>query len=192
MLATIVDAARAPAALAGRKVVVVDCDNTLWRGVVGEVGAEGVDFDAGHRALHAHARAAGRRRHAGRLCSKNEESDVWRVFETRAIFGLRREHIVGAAINWQPKSQNLRALASRLNLGLDSFVFIDDNPVECAEVRADCPEVLTLQWPQEPERAHPAPGPHLGARRGGRDRGRRAPHGDVPEELQRQELRDGR
>ena len=87
------------------------------------------------------------------LCSKNEEPDVWRVFETRPDLGLRREQVVAAMINWQPKSQNLRALAARLNLGLDSFVFIDDNPVECAEVRANCPEVLTLQWPQEPERA---------------------------------------
>ena len=73
------------------------------------------------------------------LCSKNEEPDVWRVFETRPDFGLRREHVVAAMINWLPKSQNLRTLAARLNLGLDSFVFLDDNPVECAEVRAGLP-----------------------------------------------------
>ena len=66
---------------------------------------------------------------------------------------LRREHVTAAMVNWLPKSQNLRTLASRLNLGIDSFIFIDDNPVECAEVRAGCPEVLTLQWPQQPERA---------------------------------------
>ena len=136
-----------------RKVVVVDCDNTLWRGVVGEVGAEGVEFDDGHRALHA---LLGRLAESGVLvclCSKNEEPDVWRVFETRADLRLKREQIVAGAINWLPKSQNIRGLAGRLNLGLDSFVFIDDNPVECAEVRAGCPEVLTIQWPQQAESA---------------------------------------
>ncbi len=136
-----------------RKVVVVDCDNTLWRGVVGEVGPEGVVFDEAHQALQATlVRLAG----SGVLvclCSKNEEADVWSVFDTRADFGLRREHVVASMINWQQKSENLRTLAARLNLGLDSFMFFDDNPVECAEVRARCPEVLTLQWPTEPEPA---------------------------------------
>ena len=63
-------------------------------------------------------------------------------------WGCARTSVVAATINWQPKSQNMRTLAARLNLGLDSFVFIDDNPVECAEVRAGCPEVLTIEWPQ--------------------------------------------
>jgi FkbH-like protein len=75
------------------------------------------------------------------------------VFESRTGLALRRESIVTAAVNWQPKSANLRAMAERLNLGLDSFVFIDDNPVECAEVRAACPEVLTLEWPQDAAQA---------------------------------------
>ena len=136
-----------------RKVVVVDADNTLWSGVVGEAGADGVAFDESHRALH---RTLVRLAQSGLLiaiCSKNEEDDVWEVFETRPDLELRREHIVAAEINWQSKSQNLRGLASRLNLGLDSFVFIDDNPVECAEVRAHCPEVLTLEWPRDPAAA---------------------------------------
>ncbi len=136
-----------------RKVVVVDCDNTLWRGVVGEVGAEGVAFDDGHVALH---QTLARLNASGvliALCSKNEESDVWRVFETRPDFGLSRDLIVAAMINWLPKSQNLKALAARLNLGLDSLIFIDDNPVECAEVRSACPEILTLEWPPDAERA---------------------------------------
>ncbi len=132
-----------------RKVVVVDCDNTLWGGVVGEAGAEGLELDEGHLALH---RTLTRLAESGVLvclCSKNEESDVWRVFETRPDLLLRREHVVAAMINWLPKSQNLRTLAERLNLGLDSFVFLDDNPVECAEVRSGCPEVLTIEWPRQ-------------------------------------------
>ena len=133
-----------------RKVVVADCDNTLWKGVVGEVGPEGLEFDESHLALHdtlARLSASGV---LVCLCSKNEEPDVWRVFESRSDMRLKREHVVAAMINWLPKSANLRTLAGRLNLGLDSFVFVDDNPVECAEVRAGCPEVLTIQWPQEP------------------------------------------
>jgi HAD superfamily phosphatase (TIGR01681 family) len=117
-----------------RKVVVVDCDNTLWRGVVGEVGPEGVAFDDAHIELH---RTLNRLTQNGVLvclCSKNEESDVWRVFETRADLQLPRERVVAATINWLPKSQNLRTLATRLNLGLDSFVFIDDNPALCSSM----------------------------------------------------------
>jgi FkbH-like protein len=136
-----------------RKVVVVDCDNTLWGGVVGEVGASGIVFDDGHRALHDTLTRLSESGVLIALCSKNEEADVWSVFESRTDFALRRECIVSAAINWQPKSANLRAMADRLNLGLDSFVFIDDNPVECAEVRAACPHVLTLEWPQDADAA---------------------------------------
>ena len=69
------------------------------------------------------------------------------VFDRRPDMVLKREHLVSWRINWQPKSQNIRALAQELNLGLDSFIFLDDNPVECAEVRAGCPEVLTLRLP---------------------------------------------
>lgn len=136
-----------------RKVIVVDCDNTLWRGVVGEVGPDGVAFDPPHLALHATLQDLVRSGVLLCLCSKNEESDVWEVFDTRPDFTLKRDAIVAAAINWLPKSQNIRTLAARLNLGLDSFIFLDDNPVECAEVRAGCPEVLTLQWPQDADDA---------------------------------------
>jgi FkbH-like protein len=135
------------------KVVVVDCDNTLWRGVVGEAGPDGVLFDEPHRALHTRLTELAATGVLVCLCSKNEEDDVWEVFETRPDFGLRRDQIVAAMINWKPKSENLRTLAARLNLGLDSFIFIDDNPVECAEVRANCPEVLTLQFPLDSDAA---------------------------------------
>ena len=65
---------------------------------------------------------------------------------------LRREHIVSSRINWRAKSENIRSLAAELQLGLDSFIFLDDSPVECAEVSANCPEVLTLQVPDVPDR----------------------------------------
>jgi epothilone polyketide synthase D len=140
--------------LAGpKKVVVVDCDNTLWRGVVGEVGAEGIEFGDEHRALHQELVRLTAGGMLVCLCSKNEEADVWSVFDSRADCILRREHVVAAKINWERKSDNIRSLAARLNLGLDSFVFIDDNPVECAEVRSACPEVLTIEWPVDGGRA---------------------------------------
>ncbi len=132
-----------------RKVVVVDCDNTLWAGVVGELGVEGIKFDLVHKELHATLTRLGKSGMLICLCSKNEEVDVWEVFESRKDFGLRRDQIVASMINWNPKSENIRLLASRLNVGIDSFIFIDDNPVECAEVRSGCPEVLVLEWPQE-------------------------------------------
>ncbi|MGB6307169.1 MAG: HAD-IIIC family phosphatase, partial [Steroidobacteraceae bacterium] len=85
------------------------------------------------------------------LASKNAERDVLEVFERRPDMALRLEHIIAHRVNWQPKSDNIRSLASELNLGLDSFVFLDDNPVECAQLRAALPQVVTLQLPPEGE-----------------------------------------
>ena len=132
---------------APHKVIVLDCDNTLWKGVVGEDGVMGIEIASGCKALQELMIA---QQQAGMLiclCSKNNEADVVEVFEKRPDMPLKREHIISWRINWMPKSENVLALASELNLGLDSFIFIDDNPVECAEVQASCPEVLTLQLP---------------------------------------------
>jgi FkbH-like protein len=65
---------------------------------------------------------------------------------------LRREHLAAWRVNWEQKADNLRALAAQLNLGLESFVFIDDNPLECAAVRAGCPDATVLQLPADPEK----------------------------------------
>jgi FkbH-like protein len=131
-----------------RKVIVLDCDNTLWSGACGEIGPTGVKIDEGRLFLQDFML---RQIDAGMIlcvCSKNEEEDVEAVFRLRKEMPLRREHFIGWRVNWNPKSHNLRSLAKELNLGLDSFIFLDDNPVECAEVRAHCPEVLTLQVPE--------------------------------------------
>jgi FkbH-like protein len=137
------------------KVIVLDCDNTLWRGVCGEGGPEAVTIDAGFLALQ---KFMIRQTQAGKvlaLCSKNVEQDVFDVFDRHAGMCLRREQLVAYRINWCPKSQNLIELARELNLGLDSFIFIDDNPVECAQVRAECPQVLTLQLPEDSTQIEP-------------------------------------
>ena len=83
------------------------------------------------------------------LCSKNNEEDVFEIFDKREDMILKREHLVSWKINWNLKSENLMALSHELNLGLDSFIFIDDNPVECGEVKINCPKVLTLQLPTD-------------------------------------------
>ena len=121
------------------KVFVVDCDNTLWGGVCGEVGAAGVALSEPYLALQ---NFLVKQQDAGvLLClnSKNEAGDVWDVFDSRADMVLKRERLLTSRINWQAKSNNLKSLAAELNLGLGSFVFLDDNPLECAEVRAHCP-----------------------------------------------------
>lgn len=131
------------------KVLALDCDNTLWRGVAAEEGAQGVSVDSPWRALQAFAAAQADAGMLLCLVSKNEPDDVFGVFEQNAGMLLTRDRIVAHRINWLSKSANLRALADELQLGLDSFIFIDDNPVECAEVQAACPEVLTLCLPQD-------------------------------------------
>ncbi len=133
------------------KVVALDCDHTLWSGVVGEDGPQGITLGPGMKALQhfiVEQQADGM---LVCLLSKNSEADVLDAFEARADFPLRREHLVSWRINWWPKSQGLAELAEELNLGLDSFVFLDDNPVECAEVQAAVPQVLTLRVPPDGE-----------------------------------------
>lgn len=130
------------------KVIVLDCDNTLWKGVCGEDGAMGIEIDPPRQALQEFMVAQYEAGMLICLCSKNSEADVIEVFQRRPEMRLRREHIISWRINWEFKSNNLKSLAQELNLGLDSFIFIDDNPVEGAEVQTNCPEVLTLVLPQ--------------------------------------------
>jgi FkbH-like protein len=132
------------------KVIVLDCDETLWRGICGEDGPEGIVLDAPRRALQEFML---RQRQAGMLLalsSKNNEADVLETFRRHPEMPLRLEHFVSWRINWEPKSVGLRALAEELGLGLDSFIFVDDLAKECAEVEAQCPEVLTLALPPDP------------------------------------------
>ena len=136
---------------APHKVIVLDCDQTLWGGVCGEDGPQGnLPRRCRRKALQEFMRA---QHAAGRLlavCSKNSEEDVREVFAQRLDMPLRHEHFATWRVNWSPKSENIKSMAKELNLGLDSFIFVDDNPVECAEVEANCPGVLTLQLPENP------------------------------------------
>jgi HAD superfamily phosphatase (TIGR01681 family) len=129
------------------KVIALDCDNTLWKGVVGEDGPTGIQLTDRHIALQ---KFVVRQSELGMLvclCSKNNEADVWEAFAAHPDMPLQREHIVAHRINWEPESANLRALSDQLSLDLSSFCFIDDSPMECAEVRDACPQVLALSFP---------------------------------------------
>ena len=129
------------------KVIALDCDDTLWQGVCGEDGPNGVHLDEGTRALQQFMLA---QREAGMLlclCSKNNAEDVYETFRAHPEMPLSLDHFSAMRLNWEPKSQNLGALARELNLGLDTFVLVDNSAAECAEVRATCPEVITLPLP---------------------------------------------
>jgi iturin family lipopeptide synthetase A len=133
------------------KVIVLDCDNTLWEGICGEDGALGVRVPEPYRELQ---RFMLQKYNEGLLltiCSKNNEDDVWEVFEKNPDMLLTKEHFAAWRIDWKLKSENIRSLARELNLGTDSFIFIDDSPNECSEVMSNCPEVLTLQLPGSSE-----------------------------------------
>jgi FkbH-like protein len=134
-----------------RKVVAVDADHTLWGEVAAETGAEGVDLSEPWRGVQAFLAQMKDRGMLLALVSKNRSEDVDAVFR-RPEMVLRREDFAGWKVNWKPKSENLCELSAELELGLDSFIFLDDNPMECAEVQAHCPAVTVLQLP-EPARA---------------------------------------
>jgi len=136
-----------------RKVLVLDCDNTLWGGVVGEAGAENVQLDPyeypgiAYYRFQSEVLAVAEKGVLICLCSKNDEAPVWQVLDKHPHCLLHRNHLAGYRINWGSKVANLRELGLELNLGLDSMVFVDDDPAECQMVRSQLPEVAVLQVP---------------------------------------------
>jgi FkbH-like protein len=132
-----------------KKVIAVDADGTLWDGIVGEDGVEAVSVGASHRALQERLAALRARGVLLVLLSKNAEQDVRRVLAEKPAMLLKEADFAAMRVNWLPKPDNLRAIAAELGLGLDAFVFLDDNPVEKLEVAAHCPSVTIL--PGEPQ-----------------------------------------
>jgi len=150
--------ARLVAAIRGksRKCLVLDLDNTLWGGVVGDDGVDGIRLgqgDAAGEAFLAMQRyALDLHRHGIVLavCSKNDESVARRAFAEHPDMLLRLEHIAVFQANWTDKPANLRAIARTLRLGVDSLVFVDDNPAERHAVRRELPEVAVPELPDDP------------------------------------------
>jgi FkbH-like protein len=129
------------------KALVVDCDGTLWQGVVGEDGPTGVIIGPWQRAFQQFLLDQYQAGVILCLCSKNQENDVWSVFDRNPGMLLKREHISFWKINWEVKSANLRALVREMNIGMDTVAFLDDNPLERAEVGMSCPSVFTVEFP---------------------------------------------
>jgi amino acid adenylation domain-containing protein/FkbH-like protein len=129
-----------------KKVLSLDCDNTLWRGIVGEDGTEGISPNLAVQRFAVDQQAKGV---LIVLCSKNNPADVWDVLDRRPDMILKREHVLTARIDWAPKSEGLASMAKELGLGLDSFVHLDDSSMECAEIRTRHPEVLAIELPLE-------------------------------------------
>ncbi|MCX5696416.1 MAG: HAD-IIIC family phosphatase [Candidatus Omnitrophica bacterium] len=136
-----------------RKCLVLDCDNTLWSGVVAEDEVEGISLPAEYLEFQRTVKGLQRRGVILAINSKNDLADIEQVFSKRADMVLQRSDFAVVKANWQDKAANLRAIAQELNIGLDSLVFIDDSPQERAWVRDNCPEVLVLP---EDNSAHPA------------------------------------
>ncbi|HET9372554.1 MAG TPA: HAD-IIIC family phosphatase, partial [Vicinamibacterales bacterium] len=138
-----------------RKLVVVDLDETLWGGVVGDVGWQQLRLgghDAFGEAYVAFQRALKRLTRRGivlAIVSKNTEAIALEAIDQHPEMVLRRDDFVGWRINWQDKAANIAELAAEINLGLDSVVFIDDNPAERARVRGALPDVLVPEWPAD-------------------------------------------
>jgi FkbH-like protein len=133
-----------------KKVLVLDLDNTLWGGVVAEDGLEGIEIgDTSPRgeAFKAFQKYIASLKQRGVLlavCSKNDHARAMEPFERHPEMVLRLDDFVSFKANWEPKSDNLRQMAAELKLGLDSFVFVDDNPAEVEIVRQFAPAVTTL------------------------------------------------
>ena len=139
-----------------RKVLVVDLDDTLWGGIVGEDGVDGIALGEvwpgpAYLAFHRTLRDLRRSGILLAICSKNEEADARAVFERRPEIILAWDDFSAYQINWRNKAENLIELAEELGLGLDSFVFVDDSPKECDLVRQALPMVEVVELGKRPE-----------------------------------------
>ncbi|HVJ42752.1 MAG TPA: HAD-IIIC family phosphatase [Dongiaceae bacterium] len=136
-----------------RKVLVLDCDNTLWGGVLGEDGEDGIqiggDTPSGRAFQQVQAIVKGLQKDGVilALCSKNNPEDVETVLQHHPNMVLRDTDFAVRRVNWEDKAGNLMAIAAELNLGLDSLVFLDDSEFELGLVRAELPMVYCVKVP---------------------------------------------
>lgn len=139
-----------------KKVLVLDLDNTLWAGVVGEDGVAGLKVGPptavgeAHAALQTYAKELKQRGVLLAVCSKNNDADARAPFREHDGMVLKEDDFVIFTANWRDKAGNLRDMARTLALGLDSFVFLDDNPVEREHVRRELPEVSVVEPGPDP------------------------------------------
>ena len=137
-----------------KKCVVLDCDNVLWGGIIGEDGLTGISIGKNYpgslycefqkEVLNLYNKGI-----LVALCSKNNREDVWEVFQNHPDMVLKEEHIATDQINWEDKATNLRRIAQHLNIGLDSLVFVDDSDFEINLIQQVLSEVTVIHLPKE-------------------------------------------
>ncbi len=138
-----------------KKCIVLDLDNTLWGGILGEDGINGVQIGQtypGNAFLEFQQNLLNASRNGVILaiCSKNNEEDVLELWQKNEAIILKQENISAWRINWESKVQNIQEIADELNIGLDSMIFIDDNPVEREAMKAFLPQVSVPDFPNQP------------------------------------------
>ncbi len=138
-----------------KKALIMDCDNTLWSGIVGEDGFESIRMGYDHpegRPFHEVQQmllSLARQGVIIGICSKNNHKDVQQVIDHHPAMLLGEENITIKKVNWEPKPHNLRQIARELNIGTDSMVFWDDNDFEIEMMREMLPEVLSFKVPEK-------------------------------------------
>ena len=139
-----------------KKVISIDLDNTLWGGVVSEDGIDGImcgESNLLEESFYQFQKEIKILKESGFLlviCSKNNEDLIIETFSKRRDFVLSLKDFVSWRINWKSKPNNIRELAVELNLGTDSFIFIDDSPTERAQMKAEMPEVTVFEMNSDP------------------------------------------
>ena len=138
-----------------KKALIFDCDNTLWNGILGEDGIEGIDMSPNSEKgrifaeVQALALDLSRKGVLLGICSKNNFEDVNEVLNHHPDMQIKEQHVTIKKVNWQDKVINLQEIASELNIGLDSFIFIDDSDFEISLVRERLPEVTVVKVPEK-------------------------------------------
>ncbi|HYD17232.1 MAG TPA: HAD-IIIC family phosphatase, partial [Patescibacteria group bacterium] len=140
--------------IAPKKCVVLDLDNTLWGGVVGEDGIDGIELGdefpgSAYRDFQRHLKHLQSKGVMLAVASKNNPDDAYEVFDKHDAMILTRRDIVAFEINWQSKAESIKRVAERLNIGLDALVFVDDNAKEIGEIKERLPAVTCLTVPEE-------------------------------------------
>lgn len=139
-----------------KKCLVLDLDNTMWGGVIGEDGLDGIELGANYPGsafveFQRAVRALSQRGVILALASKNNAADVDAAFAQHPFMQLKPEQFAASEVHWEPKAESLRRISKQLSIGLEHMVFVDDNPVECEQVRRELPMVTVIQLPRRPE-----------------------------------------
>jgi FkbH-like protein len=140
---------------ASRKCLILDCDGTLWGGILGEDGNAGIKIGfsypgTSYRNFQQQILNLYNRGVILAICSKNNEEDVLDVLENHTSMILRKHHFANLKINWEDKATNILNIANELNIGLDSLVFADDNEFECEWIKSQLPEVKVIHLKGDP------------------------------------------